>query len=60
MKYFLKKLLCHEIFRSLVSWATKFFFGKFVKSSGPLFYILNVRSLIRKGLALIKALYEIL
>ena len=25
MKYFLKKLLGHEIFRSMVSWATKFF-----------------------------------
>ena len=25
MKYFLKKLLVHEIFRSMVSWATKFF-----------------------------------
>ena len=25
MKYFLKKLLGHEIFRSMVSWATKNF-----------------------------------
>ena len=25
-KYFLKKLLGHEIFRSMVSWATNFFF----------------------------------
>ena len=25
MKYFLKKLLGHEIFRSMVSWATKYF-----------------------------------
>ena len=24
MKYFLKKLLGHELFRSMVSWATKF------------------------------------
>ena len=34
MKYFLKKLLGHEIFKSVVSWATKFF-EKFVKPSGP-------------------------
>ena len=26
MKYFLKKLLGHEIFRSIVSWATKNFY----------------------------------
>ena len=26
MKYFLKKLLGHEIFSSMVSWATKNFF----------------------------------
>ena len=32
MKYFLKKLLGHEIFRYLVSWATKCSFEKFVKS----------------------------
>ena len=25
MKYFPKKSLCHEIFRSIVSWATKYF-----------------------------------
>ena len=35
MKYFRKKLLGHEVFRSMVSWATKFFFKKFVKPSGP-------------------------
>ena len=35
MKNFLKKLLSHEIFRSIVSWATNFF-EKFVKPSGPL------------------------
>ena len=34
MKYFLKKLLGHEIFRSMVSWTTKFF-EKFVKPSYP-------------------------
>ena len=50
MKYFLKKLLGHEIFRSMVSWAMEFFFEKFVKpsapsSSPPSTYILNVRSL---------------
>ena len=33
MKYFLKKLLGHEIFRSMVSWATNFF-EKLVKPSG--------------------------
>ena len=35
MKYFLKKLLGHEIFRPMVSWATKCFFEKFVKPSSP-------------------------
>ena len=35
MKYFLKKLLGHELFRSMVSWVTKIFFEKFVKLSGP-------------------------
>ena len=25
MKYFLKKLMGHEVFRSMVSWATKYF-----------------------------------
>ena len=34
MKYFLKKLLGQEIFRSMVSWATIFFF--FGKSVNPL------------------------
>ena len=47
MKYFPKKLLDHEIFRSIVSWAPSFFFEKFVKPSSPSSYILNVRSLIR-------------
>ena len=35
MKYFLKKLLGHEVFRSMVSWPTTFFFEKFVKTTGP-------------------------
>ena len=38
MKYFPKKLLVHEIFRSMVSRAMNFFFfffEKFVKTSGP-------------------------
>ena len=37
MNYFPKKLLGHEIFRSVVSRATNFFFffEKFVKNSGP-------------------------
>ena len=33
IKYFSKKLLGHEIFRSMVSWATNSFLGKFVKHS---------------------------
>ena len=45
MKNFLKKLLGHEIFRSMVSWTTKFF-GELFKALGPPSYILNVRSLI--------------
>ena len=48
MKYFLKKLLGHVIFRSMVSWATKMFFEKFVKPSGLPSYILNVRSVIEE------------
>ena len=42
-KYFLKKLLDHEIFRSMASWAMIFL--KFLNPSGPRSYILNVRSL---------------
>ena len=45
MKYFLKKLLGLEIFRSMVSWATNFFFEKSIKPSDPPCYILNVQSL---------------
>ena len=47
MKYSQKKLLGHEVFRSIFSWATKFYSEKFVKPSGPAppSYILNVRSL---------------
>ena len=45
MKCFTKKLLGHEIFSSLIPWATKFFFEKFVKPSGSSSYILNVHSL---------------
>ena len=45
MKYFPKKLLEHEIFRSMVSWATKYFLKNLVKPSGPSSYVLNVRSL---------------
>ena len=48
MTYFPKKLLGHETFRSRFSWATKFFFKKFVKFSSPPSYILNVRSLSTK------------
>ena len=45
MKYFPRKLMSHEIFWSMVSWATNFFFEKFVKPSTlhPS-YILNVHS----------------
>ena len=35
MKYLPKRLLGHEIFRSMVSRATNFFFEKFVKPSRP-------------------------
>ena len=47
IKYFLKKLLGHEKFTSMVYWAFKMFFEKFVKPSDPppLSYILNVRFL---------------
>ena len=45
MKYFPKKLLGQEVFRSMVSWAKKYFFEKFVKPSAPPSYIFNVRSL---------------
>ena len=47
MKYFLKKLMGHEVSSSMASWATKFFFEKFVKPFAPPSpsYILNVRSL---------------
>ena len=45
MKYFTKKLLGHEIFSSLIPWATKYFFKKFVKLSDTPSYILNVHSL---------------
>ena len=49
MKDFRKKLLSHEIFVPMVSWATKFLFENLVKPSAPPppppSYILNVRSL---------------
>ena len=48
MEYFLKKLLGHEIFRSMVSWSMEFFW-KILKQSGPASYILNVRSLISEN-----------
>ena len=35
MKYFSKKLLKHEIFRSMVSWTMKFFFEKFENTPPP-------------------------
>ena len=35
IKYFPKNLLGHEIFSSMVSWATTFFFEIFVKPSSP-------------------------
>ena len=45
MKYFLKKLLGHKIFRCMVSCATKFSLKKIFKTLClPLSYILNVRS----------------
>ena len=42
MNYFWKKLLGHEIFSTMVSWAMNVF-ETFVEPSGPLSYILNVR-----------------
>ena len=45
MKYFLKKLMGHEIFRSVVSWATKYFLKNLENLPAPPSYILNVRSL---------------
>ena len=35
MKYFPRKLLGHKILRSMVSWATKFFFWKICKTLWP-------------------------
>ena len=35
MKYFLKKLLGHEIFKSMVSWATKIFLKNFKNPPAP-------------------------
>ena len=35
IKYFPKKLLGHEIFRPMFSWAKNFFFEKFAKPFGP-------------------------
>ena len=47
MKYFLKKIMGHEIFRSVASWTTKKFFKNLLNppASSPRYYILNVRSL---------------
>ena len=45
MEYFLKKLLGHEIFKSMVSRATNLFFEKFVKPFVLSSSIINVRSL---------------
>ena len=48
MKDFRKKLLSHEIFVPMVSWATNFLFENLVKPSAPPpppSYILNVPSL---------------
>ena len=35
-KFFLKKLLGHEIFSPIILWATKIFLEKFEKPSAPL------------------------
>ena len=48
MKYFLKKLPGHEIFRSMVSWAKVF--EKFVKPSCPPSYIRSLKELIYRQL----------
>ena len=45
MKYFLKKIMGHEIFRSMVSWATKNVLKNLLIPPAPPL-LLNVRSLI--------------
>ena len=41
MKYLLKKLLGHEIFRTMVSWTTNFFFSKIFKILRPPLLLLH-------------------
>ena len=45
MKYFMKKLLGHEIFRSMVYWVTKYFLKNLWNYPAPPSYIFNVHSL---------------
>ena len=45
MKYLLKKLLGHEIFRAMVSWTTIFFFLIFKILSPPLLLLHTYRTL---------------
>ena len=40
MKYFLKKLLGHEIFRSMVSWGTKIFWKNLENPPPPPTYLI--------------------
>ena len=45
IKFFLKRLLGHEKFRSMVSWATEYFLKNLQNPPAPFSYILNVRFL---------------
>ena len=45
MKFFTKKLLGHEIFSSMIPWATKYFLKNFEKPSGLISYIFHICSL---------------
>ena len=53
MKYFPYKLLGHEIFRPIVSWAMVFFFEKLLKpSAAPLAYLQNKYNHLQKSIEL--------
>ena len=45
INFFSKKLLDHEIFSSMIHWATKFYLEKLENPPVPPSYMLNVRSL---------------
>ena len=58
MKYFLKKLMGHEIFRSMGFLGYEILFEKIYKTLRPPSYILNVRSLKQQLLNLVKICYS--